>query len=117
LAILIALEWLTKLTHTTVSVFSDSKSAIFALQERSSTVNLVNQIHAMLEQLQTKDISVNLSWIRAHVGTPGNLRADELAKLAAKNHNKFAYDLYPKSYARKKIFEVNLVNWWRKRFG
>ena len=64
--------------------FSDSRAAIQAVcgsRVRSSTV------HQCIEALQTLSTHTNvkIKWTRAHVGTAGNERADQLAKLATEN--------------------------------
>ena len=64
--------------------FSDSRAAIQAVcgsRVRSSSV------HRCIEALQTLFIHTNMKikWTRAHVGTAGNERADQLAKLATES--------------------------------
>lgn len=55
---------------------------------------------------------MELFWIRAHTGLPGNERADELAKMAALR-SKVApvYDYFPLSMAKRVIREATIKKW------
>ena len=62
-----------------VKFFVDSQAALRALQTREITSTIVHQTVAALNNLSEK-AEVTLVWTKAHVGTLGNERADELAK-------------------------------------
>jgi ribonuclease HI len=79
---------------TKMVIFSDSQAAIRAVQtpKRSSgqfvLSAIYNHVRALrsLQQLQTPTldtIPIEIRWIPAHVGVPGNETADVEAKLAA----------------------------------
>ncbi|KAK8012044.1 mitochondrial 2-oxoglutarate/malate carrier protein [Apiospora arundinis] len=70
---------------TRIDIFTDNQAAIAssAWPQRQSGQWLLRQIAAQLATLQQQDIRVNIHWIPAHTGVPGNERADELAKEAA----------------------------------
>ncbi|GBP85778.1 hypothetical protein EVAR_84594_1 [Eumeta japonica] len=58
---------------------------------------------------------VRLFWVRAHAGTTGNERADELARNAAlKKKTAADYDRYPLSYAKKVIRAASLDEWQQR---
>ena len=85
LAIALAAERLSEYTESHVTeetiFFSDSRAAIQAVcgsRVRSSSV------HQCIEALKTLSAHTNVEirWTRAHVGTAGNERADQLAKQA-----------------------------------
>ncbi|OOQ82700.1 reverse transcriptase [Penicillium brasilianum] len=75
---------------TKIVIFSDCQAAIQAVQnpKRSSGQYVISQIYhhvrTIRSQTPTSDtIPVEIRWIPAHVGVPGNERADVEAKLAA----------------------------------
>ena len=62
-----------------ISIHSDSRSAVERLGGNFFNDGLSFSTVKEL-QLLAKDSWLRLHWIKAHVGTPGNERADELAK-------------------------------------
>ncbi|KAK8123267.1 hypothetical protein PG999_003185 [Apiospora kogelbergensis] len=70
---------------TRVDIFTDNQAAIAssAWPQRQSGQWLLRQIAEQLKALQQQGINVNIHWIPAHTGVPGNEAADQLAKLAA----------------------------------
>jgi ribonuclease HI len=75
---------------TRLIIFSDCQAAIQAVQnpKRSSgqfvLSNIYNHVRALRSQTPTFDqIPIEIRWIPAHVGVPGNETADVEAKLAA----------------------------------
>ena len=63
-----------------LKIFSDSSSALYALRKRRCKSKVVLYTIKILNRLARLNVSVSLVWIRAHVGHPGNERADCLAK-------------------------------------
>ena len=63
-------------------IFSDSKSAIEALQHYCPKNSLVQQIKYQFHKLYEDNINVELCWIPAHVGIVGNENADKAARAA-----------------------------------
>lgn len=47
------------------------------------THHLILDIKKCIRDIQEDSITVRFFWLRAHAGTPGNERADELAKKVA----------------------------------
>lgn len=77
-AITNAMEYAIGTGENTV-IFSDSRSALMALGNRDSTNTWVRQTQRLfLRRSATQDIQ--LAWVKAHVGIPGNERAYDLAK-------------------------------------
>ena len=65
-------------------VYSDSKSAIEALQQFEPSNTVTNSIQKLIhELLSQRNIQIELCWIPAHVGIPGNEHADRAAKEAS----------------------------------
>jgi ribonuclease HI len=68
-----------------VKFFSDSQAAILALNDRDNNQCCVRETKEVLNRLvEEKARYVTLVWTKAHVGTVGNERADELAKEGTK---------------------------------
>ncbi|GBM32826.1 hypothetical protein AVEN_216531-1 [Araneus ventricosus] len=62
-------------------IFTDSMSALKALQKHQPRNNLIEEIKAIL------DGSVSLHWVKAHIGIEGNESADKAAKEATTKTN------------------------------
>ena len=65
-----------------VKVFSDSRSAIQALNSSIVTSQLVKDTISAINLAGGKIRRLEISWIKAHVGHAGNERADQLAREA-----------------------------------
>ncbi|CAK1601204.1 unnamed protein product [Parnassius mnemosyne] len=74
-------------------ILSDSRSALECLTDSSSLHLFAVEIRECLRELENKDGDVEFYWVKAHIGIPGNERADELTKKAAlSNKQAAAYD-------------------------
>ena len=84
-AIVLALEVIFTLPVSSFTIFSDSRSALSALQSFNSASlhPLIISILEWLYLLQGKGYRVSFCWVPAHVGVAGNERADVLAGDAA----------------------------------
>ncbi|GBM54903.1 Putative protein in type-1 retrotransposable element R1DM [Araneus ventricosus] len=72
-----ALQWkLINRPHQHCDIFTDSMSALKALQKHQPRNNLVEEIKAI------QDGFVSLHWVKAHIGVEGNESADKAAKEA-----------------------------------
>ena len=63
-----------------LKVFSDSSAALYALRKRKCKSKVVLYTVKILNKLARMNVNISLVWIKAHVGHPGNERADFLAK-------------------------------------
>ena len=65
-----------------IKIFSDSQAAIRALNSSTVTSQLVKDTVYELNKIGANVDRLEIAWIKAHVGHPGNERADELAREA-----------------------------------
>ncbi|KAJ2940789.1 hypothetical protein O0L34_g14906 [Tuta absoluta] len=94
------------------NIFSDSKSSLDLLKSRNVFHPLAFIIKREIAELRSQNKRVNLFWIRAHVGVPGNERADQLAKEAAlRLKTRAHYDRCPVSFVKKRIREDTIEKW------
>ena len=66
--------------NTKYVIYSDSKSAIESLKRYSNKNPLEIKIKQLINKLYVRGIIIEVCWIPAHVGIPGNEKADEKAK-------------------------------------
>ena len=82
-ALLSAVQHCDALPFPRFVVYSDSRSALQALSDLSTTHSLVSLIQTWLIRLFSRHKIVNFCWVPSHVGLAGNERADKLAKAAS----------------------------------
>lgn len=98
--------------HPVVNIMSDSRSSLELLGNPKLTHPLVKAVRETLEQLKAEERELRFFWIRAHIGTPGNERADELAKVAAYGTEEVIdYNKIPLSYVKRRIREESVKKW------
>ena len=64
------------------TIYSDSRSALEAIQDFYPKNQLVKEIQKRIDKLLREGETVSFCWIPAHVGVPGNEKADKAAKAA-----------------------------------
>ncbi|XP_063823084.1 uncharacterized protein LOC135073021 [Ostrinia nubilalis] len=95
-----------------VNILSDSRSSLELLTNYKLLHPLAKAIREDLATIREEGRNVRLFWLRAHVGTAGNERADELAKTAAsKDDSSLDYAEIPLSYIKRKIREETIQKW------
>ena len=72
-----------KFRNEPINIFTDSLSSIYALRSPTYKSYLPLQTAWKLQNLSRHNPDLNVRWVKAHVGTPGNEAADSLAKLGA----------------------------------
>ena len=83
-------------THNgTFVIFCDSRSALQVVNLYESTHPIIRKIVVWLIRLQRRRKQVKLCWCPAHVGIPGNERADEIATEMARSDSIMSNDEIP----------------------
>ncbi|CAG9122974.1 unnamed protein product [Plutella xylostella] len=98
-------------TDNKVNILSDSRSSLDLLRNPKLSHPLARSIKENIARVVCEGREIKMFWLRAHIGTAGNERADELAKTAALQSTSHDYDKVPLSYVRKKIREESVRKW------
>ncbi|KAF9413617.1 hypothetical protein HW555_008195 [Spodoptera exigua] len=86
------------------AVLSDSRSSLDLIRNSETHHPLATHIRKNIRELEGRGKILQFFWVKAHVGIPGNERADELARLAAAQSRVApAYDRCPVSYVKRRI--------------
>ena len=94
-----------------VKLFTDSQAALMALTHTNIKSQLVYETITELNLLAQKVNSLEICWIKAHVGHTGNERADELANQAI-NKTLIRTDLFPPVSERKAQLKAAIYQRW-----
>ena len=115
-AVLRATESIIKSGGMDFGIYSDSRSTLEVLGNHDSFHPLKILIQENITKIKGQNKTLAWFWIRAHVGTEGNERADFLAKEAALNGKKKAdYDACPISFIKKQI-RSKTQKLWNERY-
>ena len=97
-----------------VKFFVDSQAALLALDTPHISSRVVLETRDILNAMAIKGKIVKLVWTRAHVGTEGNERADELAKIGGKLEKASGNIAVPHSITKNVINERMTEKWTDK---
>lgn len=93
------------------SIFSDSFSSLQAINDRTSKNALVINIQKQLHDSRCRGDTVSLLWVKAHMGTIGNERADELAKDCCSDDAIPIHMEAPLSFAKRQLLKCAHSEW------
>jgi ribonuclease HI len=99
-----------------ILLLTDSQASIKALRKNMIRTSLLQQCTQNLQTICNTN-TVNINWIKAHVGHPGNEEADKLAKLGAVSVTTDVEPILPVSrrWIRSSIEEYTRLE-WRQRW-
>lgn len=118
-ALLRACRLLTRRPYSgkSADIFSDSRSALQAIEDPISLHPIVVEIKNAIHNLESLGGQVKFYWVRAHTGIKGNERADELAKFAAlQDKTAPIYDAIPAQTA-KWLLRQRSIELWQERYS
>ena len=87
IALLLALNWIRDVKPSNTAIFTDSLSALAALQnpvEHISKNAIIKEIIVILFELFNNQITVIFNWIPSHIDNKENDKVDLLAKMHVK---------------------------------
>ena len=94
-----------------VKLFSDSRSAIQALNSSTVSSQLVKDTVSAINLVGGKVDRLEISWIKPHVGHIGNGRADQLAREAVELMPMVHGIMLPYSHFKNQITSVTYKLW------
>lgn len=110
-AIYYAIDWFVKTSFDKIIIFTD-KSSTMAIQRNFPSNHIIRNIYRQLIQYPQK--TEIIGWTRAHVGTPGNERADLLAKQAIIETDSDVKENIPHPVSLiKRIGKLNMIKDWQ----
>ena len=87
ITLLLALNWIRDVKPSNSAIFTDSLSALKALQNPLEHINknvIIKEIIVILFELVNNQIKVIFNWIPSHVDIKENEKVDSLAKMLVK---------------------------------
>jgi len=95
MAILVALYNIAGYNNNSFSIFTDSQSAISAIEKIKQQHPIVTEVQQWIIRLHTIHKTVKICWVPSHVEVAGNERADREARNAVTQHAPVVIDHLP----------------------
>ena len=94
------------------TIFTDSRITVDSLQNYNNDGFLGEEIRKKVASLERSGWQTGFSWLKAHIGVPGNEVADKEAKEAAQTTvTRYEYTRIPKSYLCYRAAEEAKQKW------
>jgi ribonuclease HI/exonuclease III len=119
-AILMALNFIqTKGNVGKWVILTDSKSVADALLHKGGEAReqLIRSAVTLIQRLKQNGIELEIQWVPAHVGIPGNNKADKLARQAAQNQGAIHITIPSDSNDYINNFRKKAWDKWKDRFA
>ena len=98
-------------SEISIKVFTDSQAALLALSTPTIKSRLVHSTIMELNKLVQQGVSVEVCWIKAHIGHEGNERADEEARRAESLEDIHTAILVPFAYFKNCVKNATYDLW------
>ena len=103
-------------TNKHIIFYSDSRSALQAIMAKTITSRQISVLTSQLNVLGMHN-NIELRWVKAHVGHPGNEKADELAKQGAQDTDHVARDCpYSSAAVIRAELRKKVVAFWQQEW-
>ncbi|XP_068629679.1 uncharacterized protein [Battus philenor] len=97
------------------AIMSDSRSALETVARSDTLHPLAFRVKENVMKVREKGKDVRLYWVKAHAGTEGNEKADQLAKdVALKSKRRPEYERCPISFVKRQLRLESLDEWNRR---
>lgn len=107
-----------KNTHNSsriATIFTDSRISIDSLKNANNHSYLVEESRKKISTLERANWTIELSWVKTHVGLNRNELADRLAKAVARNSDtEIAFNRIPPNTLYREIEEA--IRKWQKEW-
>jgi ribonuclease HI len=96
----------------TIDIFTNSRITIDLLKNANNHSYLIKEIRKRLSILDRANWTIEISWVKAHIGIYGNELADQLSKSATRNSDiAVSFNRIPTSTLYSKLNEVITQKW------
>jgi len=92
------------------TIYTDSKVTNQSIKNYRNHKSLIEKIRKKALELEKKEWTIQITWIKAHVGHYGNELADNLVKEATKNKETI-YKKIPKSQIVQQVTQQSIEKW------
>ncbi|XP_067127924.1 uncharacterized protein [Centruroides vittatus] len=107
-----AVSWISNnMKNITITICTDSLSVLKALNDDENKHELIDNIRKYI--LANKN-NISFSWVKAHMGDPGNERVDSLAKEASSSNMKVVYKKLSERYVKREIKNKYIIKWQKR---